>query len=843
MKNLLFVILAFLFSSFLNPYIHGQEHGLCFSSYNVLKDQRTGLNLTPDKAITFREDFELSFDISVHEPNKYNFGYIFRIILNENHNIDLIHKMAIQREFYTLINNQEKKEISFSRDSGLQTDQWENFRIQFLLSDDKILVHFFDTTLIQEKAGLKIPTRAKIFFGAGFDDAFANTEVPPIKIKDVKITQGKRIKFHWPLSEFKGETAREVVRGKHAKVYNPIWLRRDHVQWEFVREINIGGYAIIAPDSHGNKIYFMGSDQMVTLHLESNNLDTISISEDPFLCKSYYQAVFDGKNVISYHLNANQLISVDPSIGKIKNLVSTVTPRRDFLHHNKYLDTTNHLLYIINGYGHYTYRNEVMLCDTKENEWKEVSLKGDVYPPRYLAASGELNDTIFVLGGYGSISGNQKLNPQYFYDLNAISLDELSCQKIHDYIQPEKDFCFANSLVIDSATRNFYGLSFPKHKFESELQLVTGSLDNNSLIKIGAPLPYLFNDINSFADLYYFSDLKKMYAVTLYSKDYSSSEIRIYSIRYPAFPEPFEETDLKSWGFYAVFVTIAIILIVLTLLFLKKKKHILPERKSRKAVIVEDIKGRINKNAIFFFNGFQVLDRNGVDITPKFTKLLKELFLLILFKSAGNSKGISSEKLIEILWFDKSEKSGKNNLSVNLAKLKEILRDLDGCSINHDTSYWKLITDKDKLFVEYLEVMEIVENQKSELSSESLTYLLDSVNEGQFLINVEYEWLDYYKGIVSDKIVDTLISYAESLDPKKDASLIIRIVNTIFNFDSVNEEAMILKCRTQRDLGKHSLSKKTYENFCKEYLHLYGEKFDKPFGSIINQSTPPSDLK
>jgi two-component SAPR family response regulator len=230
-----------------------------------------------------------------------------------------------------------------------------------------------------------------------------------------------------------------------------------------------------------------------------------------------------------------------------------------------------------------------------------------------------------------------------------------------------------------------------------------------------------------------------------------------------------------------------------------------------------------------------VLNREGRDITKKFTKLLKELFLFILFKSAGNSNGISSERLIELLWFDKDPKSGRNNLSVNVAKLKDILKEIDGCTLDHETGYWKLIYDRKKLFIEYIEITKVVEKKGSSLSVASLTTLLRAANRGQFLVNLDYEWLDRYKGQVSDMIVDTLISYAESLDPQSASSLIIQIANSVFNFDSVNEEAMMLKCRTQSILGKHSLSMKTYEDFCKEYETLYGERFKRPFRSIINE--------
>ncbi|MCK7531345.1 MAG: hypothetical protein MZV63_10075 [Marinilabiliales bacterium] len=71
------------------------------------------------------------------------------------------------------------------------------------------------------------------------------------------------------------------------------------------------------------------------------------------------------------------------------------------------------------------------------------------------------------------------------------------------------------------------------------------------------------------------------------------------------------------------------------------------------------------------FSGYQF--QRGTDITRKFTPLLKELFLLILFNSIKNDMGISNEKIIEILWHGFSESSANNNKAVNIAKLRAIL--------------------------------------------------------------------------------------------------------------------------------------------------------------------------
>lgn len=822
---LLHVALAFNFSP-----AHAQQYGLHFASYDSTKEKRTGLDLFPGNKPTFRDDFELSFDISFYASEAYKYGYVFRAILNEEHNLDLIYDHEGVGELFTIVNNHEETDISFLLNPEDIIGNWLNFRIQFRLSEDKILFHVRDETYIHENAGLDPSPKVEIYFGANNDKEFTTTDVPPIHIRDIKVYRNKKLRYHWPLGETSGDFAGELIRNKHAKADNPVWLTREHMQWKPVKELALKGYAPMAANFKDNILYFWGREKLISFDAESETTDTVALSEYPFLFMSYYQAVFDGKHIISYDQDAGQLIKLDPQTGSISNTITTDSRRKNFLHHNKYLDTAGNSLYVINGYGYYSYRNDISMCNLENNQWQQIPMKGNPYAPRYLAASGRLNDTLYVLGGYGSTSGSQKLNPRYFYDLNTITLDSFVCDKKWDYVQPETDFCFANSLVIDSITRNFYALSFPKHKFESKLQLVRGSLDEPTLSKIRTGIPYRFNDINSFADLFYFPELNKLFAVTLYSKNYEQSSVKIYSMNYPPIAEEkMVDEDKSGLIDYIPFVLLILVMALIIVLWIRRKRK---TRDYAGEIPLEEAKNAITNNAIFFFGGFQVLNRDGEDITRKFTKLIKELFLLILFRSAGNSKGISAERLIEELWFDKDEKSGRNNLSVNLAKLKEILKEIDGCSLDHKTSYWKFIVDRETVYVEYLEIMNI--HEKKERSYDALRNLLVAANKGQFLLNLDYEWLDRYKGKVSDIMVDTLIAYAESLDPKKESSLIIQITNSVFNFDSVNEEAMVLKCRTQSILGKHSLCRKTYENFCKEYELIYGESFKRPFRSVIN---------
>ncbi len=190
--------------------------------------------------------------------------------------------------------------------------------------------------------------------------------------------------------------------------------------------------------------------------------------------------------------------------------------------------------------------------------------------------------------------------------------------------------------------------------------------------------------------------------------------------------------------------------------------------------------------------------------------------MLIALYSIKHDRGVSSEKLNDILWFDKSEKSARNNRAVNIAKLKSLLDKMGDCHLSKDTGYWKIDIDYSKIMVDYHNYLNIVSN-KSKLNKQKIIQLTHITQRGNFLSNIEYEWLDTFKSEVSNEITDSYILFANSIQIADDPEFLIKLANDIFYFDPVNEDAMIIKCKALAHIGKHSLAKQTFESFNKEY--------------------------
>jgi len=836
MRQLSVILFFFclLFFKFISSY--SQQYGLSFSGHETLKDKRTGLDLTTDREILVNDEFELSFDISLYPPNRFIYGYVFRIIFDDTSNIDLVYSVRTEDDKdFSIVEGSKKSDISFNIDASFIQKNWLNFRIKFILDEDKIVFYERDTFYVDPKVNLQSHESVKILFGACNYKHFISTDVPPIMIRDIKIHKKGKLKYHWPLKENEGEYAFDIIHNRKAKVINPNWNLKKHLCWEQLFETVLEGYAQVAVNRIEEVLYLIGEERLLIYSPGNNTLDSIAYKNKPSFLLKGCQSVYDPllKQIISYNIDTRQLFFINPMTGEITREKPFSDITTVYWHHNKYYRAEKRLLYVFNGYGQHTYKNQIQTCNIETGTWELLKVAGDYLSPRYLAALGYHHDTIYILGGYGSDSGKQMLSPKHYYELYAFAIFDQRFIKKIQYQVPNKDYVFANSMVIEPDSRSYYVLAFPEYKYASNLQIMKGSLDNATLERVGDRIPYNFHDINSFADLYYFQESRKLIAITMLLDDLSRTGIKLYSINFPPLQKKVESSENRKRYFFFACIVLLLLMAFGILFFIWRKLKI---KQDAKTATEEKIKGTsatlgVIKNTIYSFGGFQVYNKDGTDITGRFSPLLKELFLLIILHSFRNDKGISSERIIEILWFEKSDHSARNNLSVNIAKLKNILVEINTCKLTHETGYWKVRYFGEGFTFDYAGLNEIID-KKSAIMRENILRMIEITNKGQFLVDEQYEWLDEFKSRISDRIIDVFLSYAPSIDKSKEADLLIALADCIFHFDIVNEDAMILKCQAQYAQGKYSLAKNTYLTFCGEFKNLYDEEYKRSFSEI-----------
>ena len=524
----------------------GQSYGLTFNSHEEVLEKRTSLDLSPEDSFCFTRNFDLSFDINFIPNHQIYFGYIIRIISNDNQNVDLIFNE--QSHSFKVITGENFSGISFTIDSPRLYKEWNGVNLKFNLENHS-LRFFVNGKLTGESSIPSAFNCLKFLWGANDFQKFKTRDIPPMKIKDVRIFEQNKLRYFWPLDETSGDVCYDKINKKIAKVKNPVWLKPQYQKWEVAGSFTINGYASSAYDTRHDRLYVIGSDSLATYDLkkEQTSVDWLPSYHQNLLLGNqavydtltdkFYDVYIDQKQVVAYNVN-NQQWELD----------FAQAPTTEFWHANKFISPADTSLYIIGGYGQLKYKNLVQRYHFATKKWETLTTSGDYFPPRYLAALGTdaKGDFAYILGGYGSQSGDQMLDPKYYYDLFRFDVKRKLFKKMYSFKPSGTPFTFANSLITGPNSNEYYGLIFPNDSFNSNLQLIKGSLKDSTIQMLGNPIPYSFHDVQSFADLYYSPASNKLIAVTLfYSKEGSkqrNTEVKIYSLNFPPIPADATET-------------------------------------------------------------------------------------------------------------------------------------------------------------------------------------------------------------------------------------------------------------------------------------------------------------
>jgi len=834
---------------------YAQSYGLGFAGHQVVQDKRTGVNLSVEQPICLDKNFELSFDLSFMPGYADYFGYVFRMIDNDGRNIDLVYDMRFfQNKHFKLIIGNKVSDIAFDIDIKKLYKNWFNLKFLFDAQRQQITLKADGKTYTQR---ISLANNCyKILLGANDYKNFKITDVPPMKIREVKIKEENELSYYWPLDEKSGFKVAEKVKGKDGSVSNPIWIKKLHYDWDMVKAFSVKGSASVAFDAAKEELFIIADDSLIRYNPTSNQAfyQEYLVGKQGLLPGN--QSLYNGKNgeLLNFYMDQKLLTKFDfkgKKWGKKYKYPDTIT---GFWHPNKFYSQVDSSLYMIDGYGQYTYRRNVYRYHFPDQKWSEIKVNGD-FMPRYLSALGAVKDGAYILGGYGSVTGQQILNPKNIYDLNFFDVRKRTFRKLFEIKPYKEDFAFANSMIIDEKTKTYHALIFPNDKYDTYLQLIEGSLDDPSYKFVGSQIPYAFHDIRSFADLFYCPGSEKYIAVTLlHDEKLNRTSIKVFTLQGP--PEILAQLPVNMPFNISKYWWLIIVLSIAGLfVFYKwgKFKHRDSEKvnlplSAKPIEVVETqpvVEGPIAttqqrlapnlKNSVFLFGDMQLFDKEGEDITKSLTPLIRELFLVVLLYTIKGGRGISSEKLTEILWFDKSADSARNNRSVNIAKLKVILEKFNGCQISKTTGYWKIDFDPNLIDIDYNQYLNIVKS-KGKIERNRLDELTSIIHRGSFLSNVEYDWLDGFKSEISNEIIDTYLQYAANIKVADDPEFLINLANYVFCFDPVNEEAMVINCKALVHLGKHSLAKAKFETFSKAYKSLYNADFEYSFNDILSSN-------
>lgn len=296
------------------------------------------------------------------------------------------------------------------------------------------------------------------------------------------------------------------------------------------------------------------------------------------------------------------------------------------------------------------------------------------------------------------------------------------------------------------------------------------------------------------------------------------NEVSIGSVKSSKYP---------NWYWYVIIVVVDLLIFLGVHLSRRHKRKIVQPTVSKSCDALFDVV-LPTKSAIYTFGALLVYDKNGEDITKKFSPLIKELLSILIIYSKEN--GVTSEQLKEMLWYDKSDSSARNNRAVNIGKLRALLDTVGEYEITNNNGSW-LLLPKD-IFIDYYEYERVIA-EPHPLTKSNLSLLLALSKGGVLLMSNDYEWADRYKSKVSDQLIDLLTKYSHTLNSSNDADLLMTIAEVISKYDPVSETALSIRCRTFTETNKAYMAKSTYEKFCKEYRMLYNEDYGQTLADVL----------
>lgn len=825
------------------------ETGLRFSSHEVIKDQRTSLNLTPQQPFSFPDGFSLEFEAKFR-PGDGHYGNIFRIIGNDQVNIDLVSNLAsTSANFWLVLKDQILFSYKWEDIPHGAFGEWMKIRIGIDMEHGMIsssLNGYYQEKKVHDIHALE---EFNILFGICKYKTFLNTDVSPMTLNNVVVYDGDGDVFrHWKLAKHSHNKVYDEMVRAEAEVQNPNWEIDKHMHWKKQEQFHFANLLGVVKDENYGRVFFVDDRAVYVYDLDSADVeDTLGFKGGkPFACmgnQMIYNRYTD--EIWSYSFDNKQVSKFDFQTQKW-SLSEPDCVEPDLWHHNKWISPLDSSLITFGGYGHYTYKSTVHHFRTKRHDLDSLDL-GQQIPSRYLSAAGFLDkQKVLVFGGYGSKSGRQELSPEFYYDLYTLDLQDLSVNKRWTLSAAETPFVPCESLLADTPSGSFYTLIYNNGNFETSLRLAKFSIDTPEKRVFADSIPYKFLDTNSWATFFLNQRTSELITLTTHG-----SAVNVYSLAYPPlFPEEVYQQEKVHHARISIWIVLSTLsIIVISLFFLWRTKF----RKGGKPDVEITTRHEVldhsdtimggtpspmqpKTSTICLLGGFQVFDQQGKDITSDFTPTIKQLFLLILLTTLKNNKGVSSVKLKDTLWFDKSATSARNNRNVSMSKLRGIFDRVGSIELRHDHTYWYIIMGTE-IYCDYTHALGLIsQSQTSEsLQRQEISQLIDIVSRGELCPGLQTEWLDTFKADFANRITDILSSLPyQSAEIRNDHHLLLSISECMLKFDSLHEEAIAMKCSALYNLGKKGLAKHAYDLFCREYEHILGENYLISFSDLLN---------
>lgn len=811
------------------------SYGLTFRSHKYSIDERTALNLTPDRPLNLRRGFRIDFDLCLnHEDAAY--GYVMRLISGDSSTLDINANINTGNLNFVLIRDGNTvANVPLHDEIGLEAGRWMHVSVE---ADAGEIVCRADSVSHRFRNELADLSDIELWFGACGDERFYSTDVAPMTLKDITVSSPKGRLREWRLCRNNGTEVYDELHGAKATVAGGIWEIDRHTGWTRLWSETFGSQPEIAFDRGSSRLFVASAETVVDRSLSDGTERRTEVkSGNPFVCGGS-QMIYDPEQgrLISYSLQFPEFTTFDFTTGRWSSSRRENIPRNQ--QHSRWFEPSSRMLYVFGGYGSHLYNSDFYTRDIDGRQWDYRDLSG-IIAPRYLAAMGVSEGNLIVMGGYGNRSGRQEESPRNMYDISRIEPQTGAVTYVSGFSLPDDRYSMASTLVCDSG--KIYSLAFDNGRSASSLNLFSVSPDTPEAVFYGNPIPYAFHDIESYSELAFSPDSTSLYAIVSNAASPALGggyQVEVYEMAYPPMAaELVRQPVRKTSGLLVALLTLAAVALVaaavVAAVLVRRKRHAgKADAPEPEAVPVPDRSGAAKTpSSISLLGGLSIIDSEGNDVTTEFSPISRQLLLLILMNSKVKPVGITSEVLDDTLWYGMERKQAANNRNVNIRKLRLRLEKVWDVELTGRNGYWFFALE-DLSRCDYLEVGQLMKDVLAKPDDRArLNRLLTLVMNGPLLPDNDFEWLDDYKSRYTNMIIENLVKIQRFWEDDDDMSIMIARAMRVQ--DIIDEEAIRIYCRALYRKGSRSQSRSAWDKFTEDYRRIMGTLPDFSWSQII----------
>lgn len=854
------------------------QYGLKLRSYPSPMSEYTSVLLDKGDPIpTDNKKLTLNMDLLPRVDNM--FGTVCRVITDKGGNVDIM---------YTVNRDDTRMPMLVTGDTTtivnvpVDYTQWVPVSLSMNPRNGDVTLTYGTQEVTVNYPAFKGTKSVRINFGLCIIPTYQLLDVASVSVRNIALERsGKKLR-EWKMARHNGDVCYDEINGSPALVTNGIWLYDAASTWTPIYQQHFSYFPSVAFDPIPATFYlaYKEKDDLYVFHSTENVTDTIRMKGGEFAALYPNQLIYipSMHRLLSYNIDEEIFSTFNPISHTWENNVKS-TKDHDYWNNTLIYNPADTSLVSFGGYGHFRYNNTLLTIFPYSDRQQKAKILSEIHP-RYSSSSVLVDSLMYIFGGRGCPSGRQELSPHNYYDMYTVNLKTYEVKKLWDLGESPfgNEFMPGENMIYHPETNSMW-MWATLHGGT----LLKVSLDNGKFEQMSLPMNETIDGQTFYANLYHSPDQHKFYAVLIKSDIDGNSDVSIFSmsstpktVESLTQGESFKPTGTENKiGKWILYLLIALLIGVGIWRFTYPRLHSKKKNRNESATKTDtdkeytaispdtqdsetDIKYEnlteennieyipdcattgietpqciskyydLNRGCIRFLGGFRAYDKDGEDITPLFTPTLKQLLILLVLHTGGNPMGIANSKLLNILWGNKDDEAAKNNRNVYLSRLRNLLSRIGDVTVKTQSGF-RSIRLGEGVVCDYLEILKLLESDDETRRDRVLELLF----HGVLLPNTEYDYVDAFKSMFSNRTIDFLTEALHQDNLGFDTRL--HIADTILQHDYLNEEALQIKCRLLHERGRTGVAKTVYAAFCREYKSLMGDEYGVTFTEIIEK--------